>query len=153
MTSRERKSLKDTDISGMADEVYSKNKKATLWDVLVTVLSKKGNVEPFIIWILSDLPVLEAVAKGHSIDYISSFLDMPSREVVATCNVWGIRCFKQTLDFDPTMVYTDGMTMGEFMVKLDPILPSMPAQEILEDAIINVEKYRRVKELLEEWGE
>ncbi len=153
MTFIEKKSLKDTDIGGIADGVYSKNKKATLWDVLVEVLSQKGNVEPFVIWILSDLPVLEAVAKGHSVSYISSFLDMPSKEVVATCHVWGIRCFRQTLDFDPTEVYNDDMTMEEFMVKLDPILPSMPAVEILEDAIINVEKYRRVRELLEEWNE
>lgn len=150
MTSRK---IFDDSINLIAEGVYKNNKKATLWDVLVQVLAQKGNVEPFVIWILSDLPVLEAVAKGHSVDYISSFLDMPHREIIATCNVWGIRCFRHTLDFDPTLVYTDGMTMGEFMTKLDPILPSMPAQEILEDAIINVEKYRRVTELLEEWGE
>lgn len=145
--------LNDDDLNLVAEKVYTKNKKATLWDVLVEVLAEKGNMEPFVIWILSDLPVLEAVAKGHSLSYIASFLEMPQREVIATCNVWGIQCFRHTLDFDPTLVYNDGMTMEEFQVKLDPILPSMPATEVLEDAIINVEKYRRVRELLEEWGE
>jgi hypothetical protein len=151
--SKKRMSLNDEELNLVAEKVYAKNKKATLWDVLVQVLAEKGNVEPFVIWILSDLPVLEAVAKGHSLDYIASFLDMPHREVIATCNVWGVQCFRQTLDFDPTLVYNVDMTMEEFQVKLDPILPSMPATEVLEDAIINVEKYRSVKELLEEWGE
>jgi hypothetical protein len=145
--------LNNKSLSKIAEEIYQKNKKATLWDVLVIVLSKHGNVEPFIIWILSDLPVMELTAKGHSVNYIASFLEMPSREVVSTCKTWGMRCFKQTLDFDPTLVYNDGMTVEAFAAKLEPVISVMPSNEILEDAIINVEKYRSIIKLLKEWEE
>lgn len=143
--------LSNKSLSKIADEVYQYNKKATLWDVLVVVLSKQGNVEPFIIWILSDLPVMGLVARGHSANYIASFLEMPSKEVTATCTTWGMRCFKQTLDFDPTMVYNEGMTVAEFKTKVAPLLAVMPPDEIFEDAIINVEKYRSICKLLDKW--
>lgn len=145
--------LNSESLNKIADEVYQNNKKATLWDVLVMVLAKQGNVEPFIIWILSDLPVIELIAKGHSVNYVANFLEMPSREVTSTCRTWGMRGSKQTLDFDPVMVYNEDMTVDEFRAKLSPTLAVMPSDEILEDAIINVEKYRSISKLLKEWEE
>ncbi len=145
--------LSSKSLNKIADEVYRHNKKATLWDVLVRVLAKQGNVEPFIIWILSDLPVIELVAKGHSVNYVANFLEMPSREVTATCKTWGMSGSKQTLDFDPVMMYNEGMTVDEFRAKLSPTMAVMPSDEILEDAIINVEKYRSISKLLKEWEE
>jgi len=145
--------LNSESLNKIADEVYKNNKKATLWDVLVMVLAKQGNVEPFIIWILSDLSVIELVARGHSMNYIANFLEMPSKEVASTCKTWGMRGFKQTLDFDPVMVYNEGMTVDEFRAKLSPTVAIMPSDEILEDAIINVEKHRSINKLLKEWEE
>lgn len=145
--------LNSESLNKIAEEVYKHNKKATLWDVLVMVLSKQGNVEPFIIWILSDLSVVELVARGHSVNYIANFLEMPSKEVIATCNTWGMVGFKQTLDFDPVVVYNEGMTVIGFKAKLSPIVAIMPSDEMLEDAIINVEKYRSINKLLKEWEE
>lgn len=145
--------LDDEPLNKIAEGVYKNNKKATLWDVFVAVLAEKGNVEPFVIWILSDLSVMGLVARGHSINYIANFLEMPSKEVVSTCKVWGMVGFKQTLDFDPMMMYNDGMTVDEFRARLSPTLAIMPPDETLEDAIINVEKYRSVCKLLDAWEE
>lgn len=145
--------LDNESLSKIAEEIYKTNKKATLWDVFVVVLSRKGNVEPFVIWILSDLPVMELVAKGHSINFIANVLEMPAKEVISTCKVWGMVGFKQTLDFDPTMVYNDGMTVDEVRARLSPTLATMPSDEMLEDAMINVGKYRSIVKLLKEWEE
>jgi len=145
------KIFNDADINRIANKVYARDRYATVWDVFVAMLSEKGNIEPFIIWILSDFPTIELVAKGYSIDYIANFLEMPIKEVEATCKTWGIRGFKVTLDFDPTSVYNKDMTIAEFKSKLEPVLAIVPSEETLEDIVLNVEKYWSVVELLEEW--
>ena len=76
---------------------------------------------------------------------------MSSKEVEATCKVWGMISFESTLDFDPVLVYNEGMAVAEFRASLEPILTIMPSDGVLEDAILNVEKYRSVQKLLEEW--
>lgn len=145
--------LDDIDISEIADKVTSRNKKATLWDLLVEIFAKKGKVESFVIWILSDLPVIELTAKGHGVQYIADFLEMPLKEVLTTCKVWGIIPNKETLDFDPYETYVRGMSPDDFRERLKPFLSVLPPYEIFEDLIINVEKYIRIKELLDEWTE
>lgn len=145
--------LGDIDITQIAEKVYSKNRNATLWDILVELFASQINAEPFIIWMLSDLPVIELVARGHSIDYIASYLEIHKKEVEQTCKVWGMSCMSETLDFDPVQVYKEGMTIKQFKEKISPLLLKMPSIETLEDVIINVEKYRSVKKLLDKWSE
>ncbi len=145
--------LGELNLDDLVEEVYRNNPKATLWDVIVSVLSKRGNIEPYIIWILSDLPVIEMTAMGLSLSYISEFLEVHEKEIASTCKTWGIIPNKETLDFDPIKVYNEGMGVGEMQAKLDLVLPNLPSVEALENAIINVDKYLRVKELLEEQGE
>ncbi len=145
--------LGDVNLDDLVEEVYRNNPKATLWDVIVAVLAKKGNIEPYVIWILSDLPVIQMTAAGMSLSYVSEFLEMHEKEVVSTCKTWGIIPNKETLDFDPIKVYNDGMGVAEMRAKLSPVVTRLPSNEALEDVIINVDKYLRVKELLEEWGE
>ncbi len=145
--------LGELNLDDLVEEVYRNNPKATLWDVIVSVLSKRGNIEPYIIWILSDLPVIEMTAMGMSLSYISEFLEIHEKEAASTCKTWGIIPNKETLDFDPIKVYNVGMGVAEMRAKLSPVLTYMPSNDALEDVIINVDKYLRVKELLEEWGE
>ncbi len=145
--------LGDINLDELVEEIYHRNPKATLWDVVVAVLSKKGNIEPYVIWILSDLPVIEMTAKGYPVDYISDFLQMNRKEVLTTCDTWGIIASAETLDFDPSQVYKSGMTVQELEDKLKPILPRLPSQETLENVILNMEKYLSVQELLDEWSE
>jgi hypothetical protein len=149
-----KKIFSDLDLNKIAEDVWrNKGNKATLWDVLVQVLAEKANTEPFIIWMTSDFAVIEMVARGHGADYIANVLEVPKREILNTCTTWGMECFSQTLDFDPVLVYTSDMTMGEYKDKLRPALYYLPDDDVLEDTIINVEKYRSVKKLLDEWRE
>lgn len=145
--------LDDIDISEIADRVTSRNNKATLWDLLVEIFAKKGKVESFVIWILSDLPVIELTARGHGAQYIADFLEMSLKEVLTTCKIWGIIPNKETLDFDPYETYVRGMSPSDFRSRLKPFLAVLPPYEIFEDLIINVEKYIRIKELLDQWIE
>lgn len=145
--------LGELNLDDLVEEVYRSNPKYTLWDVIVAVLSKRGNIEPYVIWILSDLPVIEMTATGLSLSYISEFLEMHEKEVASTCKTWGIIPNKETLDFDPIKVYNVGMGVAEMKAKLSPVVARLPLEETLENVIINVDKYLRVKELLEEWGE
>ena len=145
--------LGDFNLDDLVEYIYHINPNATLWYVVVALLSKKGNIEPYVIWILSDLPVIEMTAKGYPVDYISDFLQMNRKEVLTTCDTWGIIASVETLDFDPSQVYKSGMTVQELEDKLKPILPRLPSQETLENVILNMEKYLSVQELLDEWSE
>ncbi len=145
--------LGEVNLDDLVEEVYRNDPKATLWDVVVAVLAKKGNIEPYVIWVLSDLPVIQMTASGMSLSYIADFLQMHEKEVASTCKTWGIIPNKETLDFDPIKVYNVGMGVSEMRAKLDPVLPNVPSVETLENAIINVNKYLRVQELLDEQGE
>lgn len=145
--------LGDINVDELVESIYQKNPKATLWDVIVAVLAEKGNIEPYVIWILSDLPVIEMTAKGYPVDYIAEFLEVHRKEVLTTCNTWGIIPNTDTLDFDPTQVYRSGMTVQELEGKLRPVLSKPLSQEALENIILNMEKYLSVKELLDEWSE
>jgi hypothetical protein len=142
--------LGDINLDELVESIYRRDPKATLWDVVVAVLAEKGNIEPYVIWILSDLPVLEMTAKGHTIDYIAEFLELHRKEVLTTCATWGIIPNTETLDFDPTQVYRSGMTVQELEAKVKPVLASALSQETLENVILNMEKYLRVVELLDE---
>lgn len=142
----------DIDLNKIAEDVWrKKGKSATLWDVLVEVLAEKADTEPFVIWMMSDFSVIELVARGHGIDYIMDVLDISKKDIMSTCKTWGMICLKETLDFDPVLVYNTGMTMLEYKEKLRPILYYVSDDEDLENTIINVEKYRSVKKLLDEW--
>lgn len=144
----------DIDLNRIAENIWrKKGKSATLWDVFVEVLAKKADTEPFVIWMMSDFAVIEMVARGHGISYIIDVLDIPKKEIVSTCNTWGMYCLKETLDFDPVLVYNEGMTMDEYREKLKPILYYVPDDDDLEYTIINVRKYNSVKKLLDEWRE
>ena len=138
------------DLDELAEKVYRDNPKATLWDVLVRLLALRSGVEPVVIWILSDWPIIELVAKGYGRQYIADFLEISPKVVGATCRIWGLVPFTDTLDFDPLDVYVEGMTIGDLQKKLEPVLATMPPLEILEEGIINVCKYLQIKQFLNE---
>lgn len=145
--------LDTTNVEDIAGEVYKKNPDATLWDIIVAILSDKGNVQPYIIWMLSDFPVIELVARGMSVSYIQDLLQMERKDIIGTCKTWGITPQKETLDFDPIRVYTAGMGEAGLRAKLNSVLAIMPTDEVLKCSIINVEKYLAIKDLLDKWEE
>jgi len=136
-----------------AEEVLSKDRNATLWDLIVKALSNSANIRPYIIWILSDLQIIESIARGHSADYIAESFGMKKHEVFAVCRTWGMYYWKETLDFDPLASYVKGEEFLSYKDRLKPILAQMPSDYIIENAISNVEKYWAVKEILDAWEE
>lgn len=143
--------LDTTNLEDITDKIYKENPDATLWDIIVAILSLKGNVQSYLIWMLSDLPVVELVARGMNVGYIQDFLQMERKDILGTCKTWGLVPQKETLDFDPIQVYTVGMGEAGLRAKLDPVLVPMPTDEALKSAIINVEKYLAIRDLLDKW--
>jgi hypothetical protein len=143
--------LDTTNLDSIAEKAYKENPDATLWDIIVSILSYKGNVAPYIIWMLSDFPVIELVARGMNVGYIQEFLQMERKDILGTCKTWGLTPQKETLDFDPIQVYTVDMGEAGLRAKLDPIVVPMPTEEVLKSVIINVEKYLALKDLLDKW--
>ena len=143
--------LDTTNLEDIAGKVIKENPNATLWDIIVALLSHKSNVQSYIIWMLSDFPVIELVARGMNVGYIQDFLQMERKDILGTCKTWGLTPQKETLDFDPIQVYTVGMGEAGLRAKLDPILVPMPTEEVLKSVIINIEKYLAIKDLLDKW--
>ena len=140
--------LLSSDIDALAENVYSKKgRNATIWDVFVQLFAERGKLEPFIVWILSDFAIIELVAQGHTAAYIGGFLDVPEKSIHTTCEVWGIFPCQETLDFDPTQVYKNGMSVESFRDILGQITFSVPSNILIENIILNVERYRSVKNL------
>jgi hypothetical protein len=145
--------LDDAEIEAIASKVYKHNKDATLWDVIVEYISKKGNTEPYILWILSEFEVLHLIAKGFDAPQISRALHIPITTVEKTSKIWGVSCMEQTLDFDPLHVYDEGMTAEDMSNKMFLVSPFVPNIRILKTCVGNIEKYLAVKNLLDEWEE
>ncbi len=137
----------------IAKKVYANNKDATSWDVIVAYLSEKGNIEPSILWILSDLQILLMIARGYEAGYIAQSLDVLYSDIRKTARVWGMSCMDSTLDFNPLTIYEPGMMAQDLRFKLEDILITVPETSILEKCISNVEQYLSVKDLLEKWEE
>lgn len=107
-------------------------------------------MEPYKLWILSDLPVIEKLAEGYDIDYISDYLDVPIQEVEATCKTWGLFLLRETLDFSPRLVYNRGMEFETFRAKLEPVQVMLPERRVLKGVYENVRKYYDIIEFLDE---
>lgn len=143
--------LTKANITDMAEKIYKADKNSTLWDLVAHAIAESANIKPYIIWILSDFPVIEAIARGYGLDYVRDSLDIKRQDIVSTCRVWGLFYWTETLDFDPLLSYNSGMTVEEYKESLRPVLATMPSDDTIKNAINNVEKYRSIKELLDEW--
>jgi hypothetical protein len=143
--------LDNENLNSIAEKIYKTNKNSTLWDLVANAIAESANIKPYIIWILSDFPIIEAVARGYGLDYIRDSLEVKRQDIVSTCRVWGLFYWTETLDFSPLASYNSSMTAEEYKESLRPVLATMPYDDVIEHAISNVEKYRSIKELLDEW--
>lgn len=135
----------------LASKIFQNNSKATLWDVFVELLSTSANIDPYRIWIMSDYPILELIATGMDIGYIADFLEIPKQEVIATCKIWGLTIPNETLDFNPLLVYNEGMTVDEVYEKIEPVLHTPLDKRTLDGIMVSVDKFREVRKMLDEW--
>lgn len=135
--------INNNELLKIADVLYDKNKNATLWDVIVMYLSNKGNIEPCILWILSDLQVLELIARGYSVQDISEELSMSKSSIKSISEVWGMSVPEYTLSYDPLSYYSEATGC---------LINELP-ENITNSEKENLEKYIKVKQLLNEWEE
>jgi hypothetical protein len=145
--------IADKELNEIATRIYNLNEDATLWDVIVAYLSAKGNIEPCVIWILSDIQLLEMLARGYEVGYISQYLNISPYEIRRVAKIWGMYCMDSTLDFDPLVIYKEGMTVQDMKLKLNGVTTFCPEIFSLEKCFNNVEKYINIKNLLDKWEE
>ena len=121
----------------------------TAWDALVSLLDDK--VDAFVLALKADLVVIEHVVSGYSARSTARILSMPVKSVLEVIRIWSLRePPDETLDFNPLLVYNEGMTEDSFEQEIELFLPIMPSREEIQRIIWNIERYRDLIEFLEE---
>ncbi len=134
----------------MAEKVYDRNPKATIWEMLVEIISDGDRLKASRVWILSDLPILESIARGFDSIWIKGKYQLSKQSLDSICNLWRMTLIQGTVDFDPLEVYVDGMTSSQMMDKIRWTGIWMPTSDELDICISNVEKYKLIIKYLEE---
>jgi hypothetical protein len=145
--------LESIDLKGIANKVYSENPKATIWNILVELLSRGEDREKYRIWILSELPIIESVARGYSGRLIQEIYNLSLRSFEKLCNYWKLEPVEEVLDFDPLEVYTEEMTPFDLEMKVSPFVIETPSIEEIEKCINNIKIYKEIIEYLNELEE
>ena len=140
-------------LKDIVDKVYAKNPEATIWDILVELFSDGENKGKYKIQILSELPVVEAVARGYNFRWIQDAYDMSYVTVRRICNHWGLEPLKEILDFDPLKIYTDGMVADQLKIAIIPVIHTLPSVDDLETCINNIKIYKDIVEYLNDLEE
>ncbi len=140
-------------LNDIADKVYAANPEATIWDILVEIFSEGKNKDKYRIQILSELPVVEAVARGYNFQWIRDAYDMGYRTIGKICKHWGLEPLRDISDFDPLKIYTEGMTAEQLKTTLIPIIHMLPSMDDLKICINNIEIYKDIVEYLNDLEE
>jgi hypothetical protein len=136
-----------------ADELLEKypEKSFTSWEIIAKVLSESSGTDVHYLTLKADLDVIKLVAEGLSVSSISNRLSVSSLYVYSVAKTWRMSILDSTLDFNPLLIYKDGMSPEELGVYINEILPT-PITSTGEKAIVNnIEKYYSFIEFLEEY--
>ncbi len=122
---------------------------ATLWDAVVSLLRERTDV--YLLVLKADINILRMSAEGHAARAIARTLGVPTKDVSEVLSTWGLRAtLSQTLDFNPLMVYNDGMIAVELQAEVNQFMPFDITRYDAETIIWNVEKYLDLVRFLEE---
>jgi hypothetical protein len=136
-----------------ADELLEKypEKSFTSWEIIAKVLSESSGTDVHYLTLKADLDVIKLIAEGLSASSISNRLSVSSLYVYSVAKTWGMSILDSTLDFNPLLIYKDGMSPEELGAYINEILPT-PITTTGEKAIVNnIEKYYSFIEFLEEY--
>jgi hypothetical protein len=136
-----------------ADEMLDKypNKTFTSWEIVAKVLSESSGYDVHYLTLKADLDVIKLIAEGLSASSISNRLSVSSLYVYAVAKTWEMYILDSTLDFNPLLIYKDGMSAEELMVYINEILPLPITLKGAKDIVINIEKYYDFVKFLEEY--
>jgi len=136
-----------------ADELLEKypEKSFTSWEIISKVLSESSGYDVHYLTLKADLDVIKLIAEGLSASSISNRLSVSSLYVYSVAKTWGMSILDSTLDFNPLLIYKNGMSSEELGAYINEILP-IPITSTGEKAIVNnIEKYYSFIEFLEEY--
>jgi len=136
-----------------ADELLERypEKSFTSWEIIAKVLSESSGTDVHYLTLKADLDVIKLIAEGLSASSISNRLSVSSLYVYSVAKTWGMSILDSTLDFNPLLIYKNGMSSEELGAYINEILP-IPITSTGEKAIVNnIEKYYSFIEFLEEY--
>jgi hypothetical protein len=118
----------------------------SIWDVFISLVKEK--VPVYLVTLKADIMVLEYIAKGLSVNSIFQMTGISSKTIRNAAFTWGLLPLKQTLDFNPFLVYNSGMTAILLEVRMNEILAKSIDLVTCETVIINIERYLELREIL-----
>lgn len=121
-------------------------KDVSLWDAFISLV--KDKVPVYLVTLKADMIILESVAIGLSASSIFRKTSIPSKVIRNIAFTWGLVPLKQTLDFNPLLVYNSGMSSKSLELHMNEILPEPLDSTIYETIISNIERYLELKEIL-----
>lgn len=136
-----------------ADELMEKypNKTFTSWEIIAKVLSESSGEDVYYLTLKADLDVIRLIAEGLSVSGIANRLSVRSIYVYSVAKTWGLVVMESTLDFNPLLIYKQGMSAEELEVYINEILPIPVTHKGAIDIINNIEKYYDFVKCLEEY--
>lgn len=136
-----------------ADEMLEKypNKTFSSWEIVAKVLSESSGYDVHYLTLKADLDVIRLIAEGLSASSISNRLSVSSLYVYSVAKTWGMTILDSTLDFNPLLIYKEGMLADELMVYINEILPLPITPKYAKDIVNNIEKYYDFVKFLEEY--
>jgi len=121
----------------------------SVWDAFISLLEKGTDVH--ILILKADLEILKFIAGGYSIRSTARLIGISTEEVNTVIRTWGfIPPIGETLDFNPLLVYNDGMSAKDFMFEVNDVLPIPINFSDAETIVLNIERYRDLERIAKE---
>lgn len=130
------------------ERLESEREDVTLWDVTLSLFSKHAEI--YLLVLKADINIIEKLAQGLSVYSISNTLSVPSKHVMEAASVWGLRLVEQTVDFNPLLIYREGMSPEEMLLHMNDILAIPIDLDIADTLVYNIERFHTLDDFLKE---
>jgi hypothetical protein len=124
----------------------------TAWDVFTSLLTDL-ELDLILPTLKADLEILKLLASGLSASSVANMLAIYSKDVINVAKTWGMKPVYETVDFNPLLVYVDGMSPNSLMLEINEITPLKIDIRTAEDLIYNIERYHTLLDYLREEDE
>lgn len=121
---------------------------ATVWGAFLKLVGTEH--DRAVMAMKADLPIVERIATGTSVRAAARQFSIDSHVVYEVAKLWGLTPLEETLDFNPLLVYTRGMTPDQMEEHMVDILPIRLKKIDYEHIINNIERYKDMADFIEE---
>lgn len=119
----------------------------SVWDAFISLVKNKMPI--YLLTLKADITVLEYIARGLSVTSIFQSTGISSKTIREAAFTWGLTPLDRTLDFNPLLVYNDGMSPEGLKYHMDEILPEPVSLDVCVTAINNIERYFDLCDILD----